>query len=114
MKLYCSYPEIQNKLLPGDVIAFTGHNQFCNLIKSVLNFPISHVGVISRIVKSDKDYETVPYIYESGLIHGFDGVSENLFDLRILEYTGEIFVLRLNKIARKRLNYDKLLNWLLS
>ena len=112
MKIYTSYDKIQNELNPGDVIAFVGNSKFCNLIKSVLDYPISHVGIILS-TKHD-EYQPLVKIIESGLVRNFDGVSISNFNDRVIEYFGEIFVLKLNKQARKQFDNDKFYSWLIA
>ena len=113
MKIYTTYDKIQNELEPGDVIAFIGNNKFCNLIKAMQDYLISHVGIIIRVNKDiENPHKTTNLIIESGMIHNFDGVSINDFSQRIHEYIGEVFVLKLNKNIRKNFHSDVFYNWL--
>ncbi|WP_082407664.1 hypothetical protein [Verrucomicrobium spinosum] len=66
-----SYHEIRARMLPGDVVAFSGKNNFSDVIKWATGATVSHVGIVCS-VETEADLTTgslAVHIMESTFLH---------------------------------------------
>jgi len=86
---------------PGDVIAFGGRGIVSWIIRKWTRSPISHVGIVSRVMTGGIDSIRV---MESTSLDGFTGVTETRLSQRLAHYRGEIYWLPLSQRRRNALN----------
>lgn len=111
-----SYQDARKKMLPGDVIAFSGKGQFSEIIKWGTRSNVSHVGVIlqSKVILEDTPQPGfLNQIIESTTLNGFSGVTVNRLSDRISAYDGEIWWLPISEAVRKRMNAPAFYEYLL-
>lgn len=99
------YTNIRRRIQPGDVVAFGGRGVFSWVIKKWTRYPISHVGIISR-VDVHGGPESVR-VMESTSLDGYCGVVETRLSERVAHYKGEVFWLPLSFDNRARIQMRK-------
>ena len=96
-----TYSNVRHRMQPGDVIAFGGVGMFSAIIKWWTRYPISHVGIVSR-VDVHGGPESVR-VMESTSLDGYCGVIETRLSQRIEHYKGEVLWLPLSFYNRMRI-----------
>lgn len=116
-----SYHEIRARMLPGDVVAFSGKNNFSDVIKWATGATVSHVGIVYS-VETGADLQTgevAVHIMESTFLHrdhttgkSSGGVLRNRLCHHIESYEGHIWWLPLSAAAREKLDLGRLSQFL--
>ncbi|WP_038172765.1 hypothetical protein [Verrucomicrobium sp. BvORR106] len=117
-----SYHEIRPRMLPGDVVAFSGKNNFSDVIKWATGATVSHVGIVYSIAPDEEgaDGAVAVHIMESTFLHrdvktgqSSGGVLRNRLCHHVEHYEGHIWWLPLSAAARARLDAGRLTQFLL-
>lgn len=107
------YSTIRDRILPGDIIAFSGHGLPSNVVKVATDSAISHVGIVLR--SQFRDAELAHEMMEAMPIEGNFGVIIRDLRDRIAEQPkGYIWWLPLAKSVRRRLNVAAMQSFLLA
>ena len=108
------YRKVRQKMLPGDVIAFSGQGMFSRVVKFATNSNVSHVGIILRTkIQEDTTGRFFNQIIESTSLDGFHGVTISQFSKRLRNYIGDIWWLPLTASARERFNQKVFFDFML-
>jgi hypothetical protein len=114
-----SYHEIRARMLPGDVVAFSGKNNFSDVIKWATGATVSHVGIVCSVETGSGDVAV--HIMESTFLHrdhttgkSSGGVLRNRLCHHIESYEGHIWWLPLSADARERLDLERLARFLMA
>lgn len=114
MLLQRQYHAVRNRMLPGDIIAYSGEGFFSEAIKFFTRSEISHVGIVY------KSWEQGPRrsrhrvkVMESTTLEGRAGVQSFNLSERVRDYNGRMLFLPLSEPARAKLNIDKFLKTVL-
>lgn len=110
-------------MLPGDVVAFSGKNNFSDVIKWATGATVSHVGIVCS-VETEADLTTgslAVHIMESTFLHrdhitgkSSGGVLRNRLCHHIESYEGHIWWLPLSASAREKLDLEQLTRFLMA
>lgn len=110
-------------MLPGDIVAFSGKNNFSDVIKWATGASVSHVGIVfasTPVVEEDGTEGLVVDIMESTFLHhdpesgkNVGGVLRNRLCHHLESYEGHIWWLPLGVEARARLNLELFARFLL-
>lgn len=116
-----AYKEVRARMLPGDVVAFSGKNNFSDVIKWATGATVSHVGIVCS-VETEADLatgEVAVHIMESTFLHrdhttgtSSGGVLRNRLCHHIERYEGHIWWLPLSAAAREKLDLERLRQFL--
>jgi hypothetical protein len=109
-----SYLNIRSQMLPGDVIAFGGQEDFSTLIKLVTRSNVTHIGGLmqARTLKDTVPGRYFNLITESTQMDGIDGVEIHRLSDRLASYKGNVWWLPLGDAARDRLNEQRYFEFL--
>lgn len=113
---HANYHEIRDKMEPGDIVAFSGKGDFSEMIKWATRSDVSHIAVVmqTKLLIDDKPQDGIfNEIIESTTLNGFSGVSVNRISGRIEQYDGDVWWLPLSKGVKKKLDRQKLFDFLL-
>ena len=105
-----NYKNIRDKLQTGDLVIFGGHYRLSKLIRSWTRFPASHVASIIR--KGDR----IRYVEasEGDMYPEREGVIVSDFSNSIPFYKGDIWVARLRKDIREKIDEKKFYDFLMN
>jgi len=106
--LTATYHEIRDRIAPGDVIAFGGSGHFSQLIKRVLSYPVSHVGVVYEL---GEDVERRVMVIESTSLYDQKGVQLNALSRHVENYDGELWWLPLSRDTRLRMDFERFVDF---
>ncbi|HSJ00928.1 MAG: hypothetical protein ACAI34_07145 [Verrucomicrobium sp.] len=117
------YQQIRTKMLPGDIVAFSGKTHFSGAIKWATSSSVSHVGVVCQAVslaEGGVEGDVVIDIVEATFLHrdpatgqSAGGVLRNRLCHHIEHYEGHIWWLPLHASVRQRLDMEKFSRFLL-
>jgi len=117
------YTEVRPKMLPGDIIAFSGKGNFSELIKWATRSEVSHVGIVyeSKVLFPDGPQPGhVVDVMESTTLHEnpetgerLAGVQRNRLSLRVKYYEGMMWWLPLSEESRAKLDLKAFMDFLL-
>ncbi len=105
-----AYEGLRDRILPGDVIAFSGTGFPSETVKLATRSVVSHVGIIVRVDRAAEG--TFPIVMEASPIEGFSGVGIRDLGDRILHHPGNIWWLPLDLEQRRRLDQAALVKFL--
>ncbi len=107
------YSEARGRMLPGDVLAFSGRGRTSSIIKWRTNSAVSHVGtVIQTCVRGDD--RTFNQIAESTSLNGFSGVIMSRISDRLRDYRGSVWWLPLSWAVREHFDTKRFFNWIIA
>jgi hypothetical protein len=116
------YHEVREKILPGDVVAFSGLNNFSDVIKWATAATVSHVGIVyqtSVILDDQGQKNLVVDLMESTFLHrdpesgrSTGGVQRTRLCGHLESYHGHVWWLPLSGEARRELNVERLVRFL--
>ena len=105
----CNYKNIRDELQTGDVVIFGGHYLLSKIIRFATRFPASHVATIIR----DGDRIRFVEASEGDMYPEREGVIISYFSNSIPFYKGDIWIARLSDEVRKKIDSQKLYDFLL-
>lgn len=94
-----SYHEARDKMLPGDVIAFSGRGLVSSLIKLGTRHPVSHVGIVfhsGTLSRKDRAYQV---LLIEAILSG--GVTISRLSEVVRTYPGQVWWLPLSAFVRE-------------
>jgi hypothetical protein len=114
MMKQASYTSIRSQMLPGDVIAFGGEEDFSTLIKLATRSNVTHVSGLmhARTLKDTVPGRYFNFITESTQMDGMNGVGIHRLSDRLANYQGNAWWLPLGDAARERLNEERYFEFL--
>lgn len=97
------YPEVRDKMRPGDIIAFGGRSRFSELIKFSTRSAVSHVAMVFQSqMLHDRKQRYFNQVMEATTWQQFSGVMINRLSERVTAYNGEVWWLPLSDSAREQ------------
>ena len=112
------YSDIRESMRPGDVIAFGGKELFSTIIKGVTGSEtVTHVGIIvqstyRKLSENSPERDFINMIMESGKYRERLCVFQELLSVRLQQYDGEMWWLRLREDIRERIDSEAFVQFL--
>lgn len=109
-----SYPEVRDRMRPGDLIFFGGKSAISDGIKFFTRSAASHVAIV-RQTKAVDDAEPGRFfneVIESTSLGGFLGVTASRLSVRVETYAGKMWWAPLNEFTQERLNVQAMWDFL--
>ncbi len=103
-----SYPQIRDKMQPGDIIAFGGNSLFSKWAKLTTRSAVTHVAVVIKTqVINETNGRYFNQAIEATSYNGKCGVMLTRLSERAATYNGDMWWLPLNSQARSNLENNK-------